>query len=39
MQQAEDMETVSAIDMMDIYDEKVVDISLEDLANYIVKHR
>lgn len=37
--QADDMENVSAIDMMDVYDEQVIDISLEDLALYIQNHR
>ena len=39
MQQAEDMSAISPIEMMDIYDEKVADISLEDLAAYVKKHR
>lgn len=38
-QQADDMEKISAIDMMDVYDEQVIDISLEDLATYIQNHR
>lgn len=38
-QQVDEMENVNAIDMMDIYDEQVIDISLEELASYIQKNR
>lgn len=39
MKQADEMEDIDPIDMMDIYDEKVADITLEELAAYIQKHR
>ena len=38
-EQAETVEEVSDIDMMDVYGEKVLDISLEELEKYIIKHR
>ncbi|MGN0416010.1 MAG: VirB4 family type IV secretion system protein, partial [Agathobacter sp.] len=39
MKQADEMEDIDPIEMMDIYDEKVADITLEELAAYIQKHR
>ena len=37
-QQADQMEDITPIDTMDAYDEKVVDVTLEDLAKYIQKN-
>ena len=39
MKQAKEMENIGPIEMMDAYDEQVVDISLDELAAYVLKHR
>ncbi len=39
MKQAGSMESTNPIEMMEVYNEKVIDISLEELASYIVANR
>ncbi len=39
MEQANEMESINPIDMMEVYDENVIDITLEELAAYIAKNR
>lgn len=39
MEQAADMDDVGPIEMVDIYDEEVVDITIEELVAYIRKMR
>ena len=39
MEQAADMDDIGPIEMMDVYDEEVVDVTIEELVAYIRKMR